>query len=423
MKKKLTKTTVDKTVPSATGDTWIWDTELEGFGLRIKPTGRKIYVLRYRTQAGTQRKQNVGLASVLSPEKAREMARAVLAEVAQGADPMAERRASAPAAPTKTVEAMFRAYVANMRVKGRVSAYEVERALLTASNNAADALGRTIPAADVTAMQIVDYVASIYRQGRKGAADKHRSYIASAYQWAIESANDYTVAERQDWGLKFNPAAAVPKDPNAVGTRDRNLNVAELKRLWQDTRIGSPGFEPETAACIRMLIACGQRVQETLRIEGSEIDLKEGLWKMPAAKTKGRKHTHTVPLPKQVIPDLKLLISIHGTGPLFPSRTGSKGAIIDHRSVMQAVQRWYERTGTAPFQTRDLRRTWKSRAHDAGIDRFTRDLIQQHARGSDTGSKHYDMADYSIQMKEAMMKWSEWVDENLEDQPSLKLVA
>lgn len=60
------------------------------------------------------------------------------------------------------------------------------------------------------------------------------------------------------------------------------------------------------------------------------------------------------------------------------------------------------------FTSRDLRRTWKSRAHDAGVDRFTRDLIQQHAK-SDTGSKNYDRADYVPQMREAMAKWSAWL--------------
>ena len=60
------------------------------------------------------------------------------------------------------------------------------------------------------------------------------------------------------------------------------------------------------------------------------------------------------------------------------------------------------------FQTRDLRRTWKSRAADAGVDRFTRDLIQQHAMG-DTGSKHYDRADYLGQTRAAMAKWNDWL--------------
>jgi len=419
---KITKSAIDglKVAPT---EQWLWDSELPGFGVRCTPAGRKTYVARYRTKDGTQRKQVIARTCDMPPEKARDLARKVFAQVADGIDPMAERRTAAQPKPTgPTVESLFKAYAANMEAKGKASAGEVKRALLEAKNNAADALGRHKPACEVTAADVVKYVAGIFQAGHRGAADKHRSYIASAYTWGMKSANDYTVAERQDWGIKSNPAADVPRDSQATGTRDRTLDVDELRQLWQDTRPGSAGFEPETAACIRLLIACGQRVQETLRIDGCEIDLKSATWNMPAPKTKGRKHPHSVPLPKQVLPDLQLLIDMHGTGPLFPARAGSKNELIHHSSIMQAIDRWAERRGIAELQTRDIRRTWKSRAHDAGVDRFTRDLIQQHARG-DTSGKHYDRAEYMPQMREAMAKWGAWMDANLEDKPALQLVA
>lgn len=416
---KITKTVVDNIKPGLM-EQWVWDSELLGFGVRCTPTGRKTYVARYRNPEGVQRKMVIARTSDMPPDKARELARKAFAKVAEGIDPMAGRKA--PKEASKTVEAMFKAYIASMQSKGRVSADNVEAALLLSKNNAADALGRNKPAGDVTPMQVVDYVSGFFQAGHRGAADKHRSYIASAYAWAMKSANDYTVEHRQDWGIKANPAADVPRDANATKARDRNLTAAELKALWQATRPGSDGFAPETAACIRLLIACGQRVQETLRMEGGEIDLQAGLWNIPAEKTKGRKHPHTVPLPEPVLADVKLLIAIHGAGPLFPARRGAKGDLIDHRSVMQAIDRWYPDAKVPAFQTRDLRRTWKSRSHEAGIDRFTRDLIQQHAK-NDTGSKNYDRAEYLPQMRDAMTKWGAWMTTNLEDAPDLQLVA
>ena len=414
---KITKTTVDNLTPGLL-EQWVWDSEVPGFGVRCTPAGRKTYVARYRTKAGVQRKSVLARCSDVPPDKARELARKLFAQVAEGLDPVAERK-PAPKERGKTVGEMFQAYADSMKEKGRASATEVERALLKAENNAADALGRDKPASAITSADVVAYVAGIYQAGHRGAADKHRSYIASAYAWAIKSANDYTVTHRQDWGLKGNPAADVPKDSGAVKQRDRNLSAAELKRLWQDTRIDSPGFAPETAACIRVLIACGQRVQETLRMDGCEVDLQALEWRIPAEKTKGRKHPHTVPLPRQIVPDLQLLINLHGSGPLFAGRDGQP---MDHPTIMQAIERWYTRTGVAPLQTRDLRRTWKSRSHDAGIDRFTRDLIQQHAK-SDTGSKNDDRAEYLPQMREAMKKWGDWIQANLEETAVLTLVA
>jgi integrase len=342
----------------------------------------------------------------MAPDKAREQARKVFAKVADGGDPMADRK------PTKTglatVENMFKAYVANMREKGKVSAVEVERALLLSQNSAATALGRDRPANEVQPHEVVAYAAKFFRKGFRASADKARSYIASAYAWAMSSANDYTSSQRFDWQVTINPAANIAKDSNATKCRDRNLEIEEIRALWEATESGNGGFSLEVAACIKMMISCGQRVQETLRIDGSEIDLVNGLWNMPKEKTKGRKHPHTIPLPRQAISVLAELKDRHGDGPLFKGYRGE--GTIRYASVNNAIAVWLKgQPHLEKFQTRDLRRTWKSRSHDAGIDRFTRDLIQQHAK-SDTGSKHYDRANYLPQMTEAMNKWADWLD-------------
>lgn len=408
---KLTKTIVDNAGAPATGEICVWDTELEGFGIRIHHTGRKVYLVRYRTRdtKRTQRKLTLCRCSDMPPDKARDLARKVFAQVAEGQDPVADRKPAAAKVNPATVGRMFEAYVASMRANNRQSATEVERMLLTCKGNAADAIGRNRPAAEIEPSDLIEHLKGFFQKGHRGAADKARSYISSAYGWAIASANDYTVEQSENWGVTRNPAADVAKDPQAKQTRDRNLAAGEIRQLWEASLAG--GFSHEIGACVRLLIACGQRVQETLRIDGHEIDIEARLWKMPAHKTKGRKRPHTVPLPAIIIPTLQALIAKHGTGPLFPGREGSGEELIGHRSVNHAIARWQaqESVTMERFTTRDIRRTWKSRAADAGVDRFTRDLIQQHARGSDTGSKHYDMADYSSQMREAMAKWSAWL--------------
>jgi integrase len=351
----------------------------------------------------------------MPPEQARELARQTFAKAAQGQDPAAERAAPA-VEDTRTVERVFQGYVASLWARKRASAREVERALLKAKDNAADALGRKRPAAEVTPADVVNYVSRFFHAGHRGAANKHRGYIGAAYNWALTSANDYTIpaGQRVDLGVTRNPVDAVAKDPGAMRTRDRNLTADELRTLWAATAPGSAGFKPETAACIRLLICCGQRVQETLRIEGRDVDLKAGVWRMPAEKTKGGRFPHIVPLPRQAVGTLAELLAAHGDGLLFPGRTGSKVETLNPLSVMQAIKRWQagDDVDMPAFQTRDIRRTVKSRAHDAGIGRFEIDLIQQHAR-SDTGSRHYDRADYLEQMRAGMAKWADWLDENV----------
>ena len=48
---RITKTIVDE-AKKRTGDYFIWDSELKGFGLKIAKGGRKSYVCQYRTAGG-----------------------------------------------------------------------------------------------------------------------------------------------------------------------------------------------------------------------------------------------------------------------------------------------------------------------------------------------------------------------------------
>lgn len=318
-----------------------------------------------------------------------------------------------------TVERMFAAFVAHLRDKGRRAEYadEVERMLLTArSGNAAEAFGRSTAPAMVTPAMVADHIRPFIRKGKRGAGDKARAYISAAFGWAIKAAHDPTVETPVDWGLTRNPVEDVKRDESAGRTIERNLSAGEIRQLWLATAPDGAGFSLEVGAAIRLVLCCGQRIQETLRIDGREIDLAAGLWRQPAEKTKGGERPHVVPLPRQAIEILHDLIEAHGDGPLFPARE-EPGERIRHRSIRQAITRWLKARGgdIEHFTPRDLRRTWKSRAGDgARISKECRDLIQQHAR-DDTGSVHYDRADYLPQMREAMAKWEAWLDDVLED--------
>jgi hypothetical protein len=88
----LSKTTVEA-VPIGDRDAYLWDDELTGFGVKITPTGRRIYLIQYRLggRKGRTRRITRGPHGPLTVHQARMQAKQLLGEVHAGRDPAAER--------------------------------------------------------------------------------------------------------------------------------------------------------------------------------------------------------------------------------------------------------------------------------------------------------------------------------------------
>ena len=90
---KITKRAVDALQSVSGRDVFIWDSELRGFGVRVKPSGVRTFLIQYRNVEGRTRRLVLGQYGALTPENARDLAREKLAGVAKGEDPSAERHA------------------------------------------------------------------------------------------------------------------------------------------------------------------------------------------------------------------------------------------------------------------------------------------------------------------------------------------
>ena len=91
---KITKRSVDALEPQAGRDVFGWDSELRGFGIWVKPSGVKTFLIQYRNAEGRTRRLVLGQYGALAPEVARDLARKKLIAVAEGKDPSAERHAA-----------------------------------------------------------------------------------------------------------------------------------------------------------------------------------------------------------------------------------------------------------------------------------------------------------------------------------------
>jgi hypothetical protein len=123
---KVTKRVVDSLTIEA-HEYAVWDAKMPGFGVRVRPTGAKSYVVVYRAGSGRcapVRRYTIAAVGKITPEKARDRARAILGAVAHGRDP-AEEKTSERQSPTvsELADRFLREYVDPKRKPGTAATY------------------------------------------------------------------------------------------------------------------------------------------------------------------------------------------------------------------------------------------------------------------------------------------------------------
>lgn len=92
-KTELTKSAVGAAPPQAQA-VELRDTLVPGFLCKIRPAGRRVFMLHYRTNSGERRKPALGLFGELIVEQTRSLAQEWLAQVRRSGDPAADKAAA-----------------------------------------------------------------------------------------------------------------------------------------------------------------------------------------------------------------------------------------------------------------------------------------------------------------------------------------
>src|SRR5947209_19006926 len=126
---RLTKSAIDA-LPSSKSDVIYWDTGYPGFGVKVTPKGRKVFIILYRTGgAGSRlRKYTVGPYGRVTLHQARVAAHKVFAAKLEGRDPAAEKRAAKRRVVADRVEDLLESFIAQRLAQNR-SAGEISRLL------------------------------------------------------------------------------------------------------------------------------------------------------------------------------------------------------------------------------------------------------------------------------------------------------
>ncbi|HEY1035522.1 MAG TPA: site-specific integrase [Pseudoxanthomonas sp.] len=297
-----------------------------------------------------------------------------------------------------TLGDLFDGYVASLRARGAVSADDVKAKL----DDAAEILGADTPASAITAADVVEYLRPIYERGARSMADHVRGYIRSAYGWGIASERDYRVSTSARFHLSANPAEGIPTEPKVAGTRW--LDKDEFVKVWR--WLDDPGtpITPHYLTAIQLLMATGQRVIEITSLRAGQYEPDERLLTWATTKN-GR--PHALPLSNVAV---RLLESLKPNehGLYFPSAQDPTKPV-SNEVLYCCFYRMRARLPVKGFNVRDLRRTWKTLAGEAGLSKEVRDLLQNHGRW-DVSTKHYDRWDRMPEKREAIALWSAWLD-------------
>jgi integrase len=303
-----------------------------------------------------------------------------------------------------TLGALFTAYVDSLEQAGKRSAKNARYML----NKLAREIGAGRPASSILPGDIVPCLAAIHARGAGNLALATRTYILAAFNFGLRAENDYTRKNAgTTWGLTGNPAAAIPPDSTARHASNRFLSPAEFRAFWH--WLVEYQRESMLAPVALLMMATGQRTEEILRIRDRDFDRERLMLSWDATKNG---LPHSIPLPAQAVEVLNQIpVSVHGL--FFPSQWDASRPA-GYEGLADVITRFREaHPEVEHFSPRDIRRTWKTLAGEAGLSKEIRDRLQNHAR-ADVSTKHYDRFEYLEEKRAAMKKWSRYMAKVIE---------
>jgi hypothetical protein len=178
---RLSKSTIDA-LPTPTSDLVYLDAGCPGFGVKVTPKGRKVFVVLYRTGGGGSklRKFTIGPYGRVTLHQARVAAQKVFAAKLEGRDLAAEKREAKRRVVADRVEDLLETFIAQRLSQNR-SAGEISRLLRREVGKAWN--GKSIH--EITKRDVVEVITAIEQRGEPVAANKALKSIKTFLRWCV----------------------------------------------------------------------------------------------------------------------------------------------------------------------------------------------------------------------------------------------
>jgi len=276
-------------------------------------------------------------------------------------------------------------------------------------------------ASDITVNDIVLILKRLFqrkvttRQGKQldrtvtTGGNRLRTYLSAAFSHAVMATND-PLKQDKIFNVQVNPVLNIPKQTQFEKTQDRSLSLEEVKHLL--THIDKTnGVSEIKAQTIKFLFyVAGQRPLQVLRETWDSYDYRKKTLHITDTKGRGSKREYLTPITPRAF---AILDSLPTQDKAYPFTTDGETAI-RVETLLKAIQKYCKQYDVEKFTLRDIRRTCKNLLIEAGVNRETRNLIQNHGL-TGVDFKHYDKHDHLPEKISGMNKYDQLLEKLLTD--------
>lgn len=360
---KLTKAAIDRMVYERSGNAadLRWDDELPGFAVRVFPSGRKSFVVKYRTDNGTARLQSIGSYGELTLHQARDLARNVRAEVRKGKDPLHEKRMKRA---EPTVADFFGIYE-KLVSQSKRSWPEEKRGL---RNHILPELGSrklsSITTNDLARLQtrLLSKPVATQRKAHadgKGVTEPAKTLAAASVNRCMAVLKHMLNVAKRDGYIAKAPAA--PRMLRAAPPRDIVLSPEECRAIMAACDADN---NQHVAALFKLAMLTGRRIGELRHAKWGELDEQRAILRVPVTKAGEQQF---VLLSDDALGVIRRVKRVAGN-PFIFAGTAKHGSIVNYKSAWRRI---LERAGVAYIPVHGLRHNAASMLVAAGVPLLT----------------------------------------------------
>jgi integrase len=326
MEANLTQRLVDAAEPPTSGQSFIRDSELSGFALRITSSGAKSLIWEGRVR-GRPRRITIGAFPALSVFLARREAIKIRAAIAEGRDPSLEREARRREPSFgELADAYIERHARSHKRSWKRDAQMIDGYLSKL---------KTRRLSDISVDDVARLHENLGKNNGRYAANRALALLRTMFNLA------------RHWRFFHGPNPTEGIKMYREEKRERFLSSDELRRV-NEALVEEPNQFWRAYFSLSLLL--GTRRSELLSARWADMDLDQGIWRLPMTKA-GR--SHLLPLPGPAVEILRSLPSREKSEWIFPGM-GASGHLSEPKKAWQRIR---ERAGVHDVRIHDLRRT------------------------------------------------------------------